>query len=180
MRGIHRSPVNSPPTKASDTEFWYFIWSTWINGWVNDGDAGDLRRHSSLYDVTVMEGSVIREAKASLLVPWYAICFVNTRNTYCPMKYCLGYSRQENKNDSREWCRKWCHQHRHEQLCADDDIKIMVIECMTMIWFYEFTKAIVLLLLPCIESNGAKKETKYSPAYYPWHYNDVMINTMAS
>ena len=26
----------------------------WINGWVNNGEAGDLRRHRAHYDVTVM------------------------------------------------------------------------------------------------------------------------------
>ena len=54
VRGIHRSPVNSPHKKASDAEpFWFFI-CAWINGWVNDGDAGDVRRHRAHYDVTVM------------------------------------------------------------------------------------------------------------------------------
>ena len=44
-----------PPTKASDTELWYFLWSApWINGWVNNREAGDLRRHRAHYDVTVM------------------------------------------------------------------------------------------------------------------------------
>ena len=28
--------------------------SAWINGWVNNGEVGDLRRHRSHYDVTVM------------------------------------------------------------------------------------------------------------------------------
>ena len=28
----------------------------WINGWVNNREAGDLRRHSAHYDVTVMVG----------------------------------------------------------------------------------------------------------------------------
>ena len=27
----------------------------WLNGWVNNGEAGDLRRHRAHYDVTVME-----------------------------------------------------------------------------------------------------------------------------
>ena len=26
----------------------------WVNGWVNNGDAGDLRRHRAHYDVIVM------------------------------------------------------------------------------------------------------------------------------
>ena len=31
----------------------------WINGWVNNGEADDLRRHRAHYDVTVMETRVV-------------------------------------------------------------------------------------------------------------------------
>ena len=47
-RWIHR-------TKASDAELWCFLWSTpWIKGWVNNREAGDLRRYRAHYDVIVM------------------------------------------------------------------------------------------------------------------------------
>ena len=46
MRGINRSPV----TRSFD----FFIYA-WINGWVNNREADDLRRHRAHYDVTVME-----------------------------------------------------------------------------------------------------------------------------
>ena len=52
VRGIHRSPVNSA-TKASDAELWYFFICAWINGWVNNHGAGDLRHHRAHYAVTV-------------------------------------------------------------------------------------------------------------------------------
>ena len=39
-----------PLTKASHAEFWCFLWSE-PNGWANNREAGNLRRH---YDVTVM------------------------------------------------------------------------------------------------------------------------------
>ena len=52
--GIHWPPVNSPH-KAGDAELFMFLWSApWINGWVNNREAGDLRRHCAHYDVTVM------------------------------------------------------------------------------------------------------------------------------
>ena len=41
-----------PLTKACDAEIWYSL--IWTNGWANNRDAGDLRRHSAYYDVTVM------------------------------------------------------------------------------------------------------------------------------
>ena len=37
----------------------YYLISTWINVWVNNRDAGDLRRHLAHYDVTVMTFSII-------------------------------------------------------------------------------------------------------------------------
>ena len=43
-----------PHIKASDAELWCFFLSAWINSWVNNSEAGDLRRHSAHYDVTVM------------------------------------------------------------------------------------------------------------------------------
>ena len=51
-----------PRTKASDAELWCFLWSAsliWINGWVNNREAGDLRRYRIHYDVTVMWKSIV-------------------------------------------------------------------------------------------------------------------------
>ena len=50
VRGIHRWIFL---TKASDAEFWYFLWSA-TSSWANNGDVGDLRRQRTHYDVTVM------------------------------------------------------------------------------------------------------------------------------
>ena len=52
VRGIYRSPVNSLHKDQ---------WRTcaWINGWVNDRDAGDLRRHRTHHDVTVMYVAIV-------------------------------------------------------------------------------------------------------------------------
>ena len=44
-----------PLTKANNTELWCFLWSVpWINGWVNNCEAGDLRHHHAHYDIIVM------------------------------------------------------------------------------------------------------------------------------
>ena len=40
-----------PLTKTSDAEVWCFLW---ITGWVNNHEAGHLRRHRAHHDVTVM------------------------------------------------------------------------------------------------------------------------------
>ena len=41
-------------TKASDVELWCFFICAWLNGWVNNGQAGDFRRHRAHYDFIVM------------------------------------------------------------------------------------------------------------------------------
>ena len=52
-----------PLTKASDAELWcYFMICAWRNGWVNNRDAGDLRRHRVHYDVTGCIKAVLRTA----------------------------------------------------------------------------------------------------------------------
>ena len=54
VRGIHRSPVNSPHKGQWRGALMFSLICTRINGWVNNGEAGDLRRHRAHYDVTVM------------------------------------------------------------------------------------------------------------------------------
>ena len=45
-----------PLTKESDPELWCFLWSApEKNDWVNNREAGDLRRHRVHYDVVVMK-----------------------------------------------------------------------------------------------------------------------------
>ena len=54
VRGIHRSPVNSPH-KTEWRGALMFLWSApWINGRVSNREAGDLTRHRAHYDVIVM------------------------------------------------------------------------------------------------------------------------------
>ena len=44
-----------PRTKVSDAELLYFLWSTtWINGWINNREAGDSTRHRAHYVVLLM------------------------------------------------------------------------------------------------------------------------------
>ena len=54
VRGIHRSPVNSPHQGQWRGALMFSLICTWINGWVNNREAGDLRRHGAHHDITVM------------------------------------------------------------------------------------------------------------------------------
>ena len=53
-RGIHRSAVNSPHKGQWRGALMFSLICAWINDWVNNHEAGDLRRLSAHYDVIVM------------------------------------------------------------------------------------------------------------------------------
>ena len=57
------SPVTGEfPTQRTVTRSFGVSWA-WINGWVSNRDAGDLRRHRAHYDVSVMWNR------------WYVLCW---------------------------------------------------------------------------------------------------------
>ena len=51
---IHRSPMNSPHKGQWRGALMFSLISAWINGWVNIGEAVDLRRHRAHHGVTLM------------------------------------------------------------------------------------------------------------------------------
>ena len=54
VREIHRSPVNFPHKGQSRGALMFSLIYAWINDWVNNREAGDLRRQHGHYDVIVM------------------------------------------------------------------------------------------------------------------------------
>ena len=55
VRGIHRSSVNSPHKGQWRGALVLTLICARINGWVNNREAGDLRRHRAHYDVIVLQ-----------------------------------------------------------------------------------------------------------------------------
>ena len=55
VRGIHRSPVNSPHKGQWRGALMFSLICVWINGWVNNRDAGDWRRYRAHHGVIVMQ-----------------------------------------------------------------------------------------------------------------------------
>ena len=53
-RGHHRSPENSPHKTQWRGALMLYLICAWIDGWVNNHESGDLRRHHTHYDVAVM------------------------------------------------------------------------------------------------------------------------------
>ena len=54
VRGIHRSPVNSPHKHQWRRALMFSLICTWINDWVNNGETSDFRCQCAHHDVTVM------------------------------------------------------------------------------------------------------------------------------
>ena len=54
VRGIPRSPVNSPHKGRWRGALMFILICARMNGWVNNREAGDLRRYRAHYDVIVM------------------------------------------------------------------------------------------------------------------------------
>ena len=55
VREIHRSPVDSPHKGQWRGVLMFSLISAWTNGWLNNRNAGDLRRHRAHYDVIATE-----------------------------------------------------------------------------------------------------------------------------
>ena len=69
VRGIHRSPMNSSHTGQWRGALMICLICAWINAWVNNSDAGDLRRHGAHYDVTVMICERMKSTQIGGMVP---------------------------------------------------------------------------------------------------------------
>ena len=54
VRGIHRSPVNSPHKCQWRGAMMFSLICVWISDWVNYREAGNLRRYRAHYDVIAM------------------------------------------------------------------------------------------------------------------------------
>ena len=117
---------NSPATgegetKASaDAELWCFLWSaSWINVWVNNCEAGDLRRHRAHYDVTVIQISSVDRGRCGVIsssfLYSYKLLFMDTttlNKTFdifpCMASYVEMYMLINTSHHSQTWCKPEC------------------------------------------------------------------------
>ena len=68
VRGIYQSPVNSPHKGQWRGALMFSLICAWMIDWVNNREAGDLRRHRAHYDVIVMDINVnVMAADASTI-----------------------------------------------------------------------------------------------------------------
>ena len=78
VRGIHRSPVHSRHKGQWRRALMFSLICTWLNGWVNSDEAGDLRCHRTHYGVIIM-GNALEKS------PSYVSRFTATQCFKCMM-----------------------------------------------------------------------------------------------
>ena len=70
VRGIHRSPVNSPHKGQWRGALMFSLIYVWINDWVNNREAGDLRRYRAHSDVIVMSTDCLKQLMVCCSHSW--------------------------------------------------------------------------------------------------------------
>ena len=82
VRGIPRSPVNSPHKGQWRGALMFSLICTWMNDWVNNRKAGDLKHHRAHYDVMVMNMLpfiwwIWRNVSSNLYIHYYFFGYSN-------------------------------------------------------------------------------------------------------
>ena len=67
-KGMIFGPVNSPHKGQWRGALMFSLICAWINDWVNNGEAGDLRRYCAHYDVIIMTEDKLFACR----LPWYS------------------------------------------------------------------------------------------------------------
>ena len=80
VRGIHRSPVNSPHKGQWRGALMMSLICTWTNDLVNNRDAGDLKRHGAHCDVTAPIVTSLWRPPAWLLMSTAGSLYCNFNN----------------------------------------------------------------------------------------------------
>ena len=104
VRGIHRWPVNSPHKGQWREALMFSFICAWTNRWVNNGDAGDLRRHRAHYGVTVMMKSLWHGNTFSITHCWTFVRGIRDHSSNTNV-----YAWQENDKSIRQGhkCQMW-------------------------------------------------------------------------
>ena len=149
VRGIHQSSVNSPHKGQGRGALMFSLICAWINGWVNKGGAGNLRRHRAHFDVIVMKvitmliGDVLgssndpRNDLSSQITTQIWLSFSLIRE-FCSRRVCLiqiFYMLHASKNVKRcMWKKSWRCEHSHFEYMYIYESLINVVANCGLVW----------------------------------------------
>ena len=102
--GIHRSPVKFPHKGQWREALIFCLVYAWINGWVNNREAGDFRCHHTHYDVTVMG---IASAGYSCTHPWtwITVTWLTWKQPFSPERQQCGSCPNVSISDKMSRCK---------------------------------------------------------------------------
>ena len=113
--GIHWSPVNSPHKGQWRGALMFSLICARISGWVNTGEAGDLRCHRAHYDLIVMWTYCLRKPECvvttkSNRLAWITIIY-NMTLLISPINVSILYIKRElgALSESRFTCHSHCY-----------------------------------------------------------------------
>ena len=101
VRGIHRSPVNSPHKGQWRGALMFPLICVGINGWINNREAGDLRRYCAHYDVSVMSNGFFKLSNKQNLILCNVPSLLN--QTFNDVSL-VGYILYKNVWNRNIWC----------------------------------------------------------------------------
>ena len=102
VREIHRPPANFPHKGHWRGVLMFSLICAWINGWVNNREAGDLRHHRAHYDVTLIPRHELHGPPTTGIVMWQCPSLIHWgRMTH------ICVTKQINHNWFRQWLVAW-------------------------------------------------------------------------
>ena len=160
VRGIHRSPVNSPHKGQWRGALMFTLICVWINDWVNNREAGDLRRYRAHCDVIVM----IWQQHARI-TPYHTECItVTTHGHHGVSNYqqidCLFNSllklASKKTSKPRITCHRWSMDSPSQKASNAEDVSIMYLKMMLIkhvyrhqLYKYKYATSSLKTLLKC-------------------------------
>ena len=97
VREIHRSPVNFPHKGQWRGALMFSLIYVWINDWVNNREAGDLRRQHGHYDVIVMLWLLLMYSDVFLPCQWWCTTFLSA--LHCSNNRIVSYFIYRDRNN---------------------------------------------------------------------------------
>ena len=148
VREIHRSPVNFPHKGQWRGALMFSLIYAWINDWVNNCEAGDLRSQHGHYDVIVMRHLTGVGCQLGILNRSSSIEIIHVHNTSLNHMVHPSHFVLYNK-DGLDICglHKMCHQHPQTQ-CNYTELSFST-QSNIYFWFYHVNGESWQLKLRC-------------------------------
>ena len=153
MRKINRSPVNSPHKGQWRGALIFPLTRVWMNGWVNNREASDLRRYHAHHDVTewCKDPLVVGRPQHNVSVTQFSVLFCFSQDKLVNKQLCGWWNevpwRLRDVALTKLWI--WLHTNRHQNVlrnsattnlldsssCISNTIIFMRQQCSCQHWF---------------------------------------------